>query len=378
MAEEEISGTTEEISKIQKEGTDLKEESKARQNQLPIDLNTDKELTPPFNTDTIKDGLTVFRFGIEKGTPLYFTFNKKEAENIMIGHFIPMSQAPRRPKNEYSKILITKFNKLLQGKRNANQNTTIDKPSKIYENEFNDCIMSVMSDVTIETIISTLQQINLSSPLPTQTPAPDPPPPSKNDLDVVEAPQPNIMDKLKKSIIRFNQFIQMSLSTRTFTYIVNRAQYEAVVEAMWDKIYELNKSPSKTEDQLKLIGTLLSMLLSVIQTWKNKHTGEPMTLKIKRDEEGNKTAVDFLIPDGQWRPVTESITGLDKYSELISNIDCERTKQKYPNSPLLQRCSLFLKGLTNGGRKSRKLKSRKARRTRKSRRTKRRTRRAKK
>jgi len=372
-----IRETTEEISKNQKEGTNLKVQHKADTKAYEQELQRDKELTPPFKTDTIKDGLTVFRFGNPNLTPLYFTFNTKETENIMNGHFIPMSKNPRESKNEYSKILITKFNKLLQDKRINKKSTTIDKPSTIYDDEFNDCIMSVMSDVTIETIISTLQGVNLNSPLPTQTPPPPPPPPSKNDLDV-EAPQPNIMDKLQKSIIRFNQFIQMSLSTRTFTYIVNRAQYEAVVEAMWDKIYELNKSPSKTEDQLKLIGTLLSMLLSVIQTWKNKHTGEPMTLKIKRDEEGNKTAVDFLIPDGQWRPVTESITGLDKYSELISNIDCERTKQKYPNSPLLQRCSLFLKGLTNGGRKSRKLKSRKARRTRKSRRTKRRTRRAKK
>ena len=377
MAEAGIREITEEISKKQKEGTNLKVQHKADTKAYEQELQRDKELTPPFNTDTIKDGLTVFRFGIEKGTPLYFTFNKKEAENIMIGHFIPMSQAPRRPKNEYSKILITKFNKLLQGKRNANQNTTIDKPSKIYENEFNDCIMSVMSDVTIETIISTLQQINLSSPLPTQTPAPDPPPPSKNDLDVVEAPQPNIMDKLKKSIIRFNQFIQMSLSTRT--YIVNRSQYEAVVEAMWNKIYSLNSTSAKTEAQTNLIRTLLLMLLSVIHAWKNKHTKEPMTLAMSK-EIGDKTAVDFLIPDGQWRPVTESITGLDKYSELISNIDCERTKQKYPDSPLLQTCSLFFKGLKKGGRKTRKQrKSRKSRKSRRpKRRTKRRTRRAKK
>ena len=334
MAEEEITEITAEISGKQKEGTDLKEESKARQNQLPIDLNTDKELTPPFNTDTIKDGLTVFRFGNSDGRHLYFTI-PKEAENIMIGHFTPMLEDPRRPKNEYSKILITKFNKLLQGKSNANQNTTIDKPSKIYENEFNDCIMSVMSDVTIETIISTLQGVNLNSPLPTQTPAP--PPPSTNDL-VVEDFQPNIMDKLQKSIIRFNQFIQMNTSKGILSYFVKRAQYERVVVAMWNKIYELNKSPSKTEAQNNLIRTILLMLLSVIHAWKNKHTKEPMTLAMSK-EIGDKTAVDFLIPDGQWRPVTESITGLDKYSELISNIDCERTKQKYPNSPLLQRCS---------------------------------------
>lgn len=164
----------------------------------------------------------------------------------------------------------------------------------------------------------------------------------------------------------------MNTSKGILSYFVKRAQYERVVVAMWNKIYELNKSPSKTEAQTNLIRTLLLMLLSVIHAWKNKHTKEPMTLAMSK-EIGDKTAVDFLIPDGQWRPVTESITGLDEYSELISNIDCERTKQKYPNSPLLQRCSLFLKGLTNGGRKSRKLKSRKSRKNKR-----RKTRRAKK
>lgn len=357
-----IRETTEEISKNQKEGTNLKVQHKADTKAYEQELQRDKELTPPFKTDTIKDGLTVFRFGNPNLTPLYFTFNTKDAENIMIGHFTPMSEVPRRPKNEYSKTLITAFNKLLQKKRSANSKINHLNTTIIYDNEFNDFIMSVMSDVTIDTIISTLKQIDLNSPLPTPSASPSASPPSSNDLDIVDSSQINIMDKLQKSISRFNQFIQMSLSQSKYSYIVKRDQYEAVVLAMWNKIYELNRLPSKTEPQLNLIRTLLSMLLSVIQTWAIKHTGEPMTLAMSK-EIGDKTPVSFLIEDKQWTPVTNSITGLEQYVDLMKNITNERKCFKGS-------CSIM------GGRKSRK--ARKVRRTRKSRKAKRRTRRTRK
>lgn len=359
--EKQIIETTGEIAGIQKEGKLLQSQNREDEKAYEQDLKTDKELTPPFKESTVRsDGLSVFRFGDPNVIPFYFTFNTKAAENIMNSHFTSISEVPRRPKNEYSKTLITAFNKLLQKKRSANSNTNIDKPSKIYDNEFNDFIMSVMSDVTIDTIISTLKQISLSSPLPTQTVSA--PTPSSNDLDIVDSSQINIMDKLQKSISRFNQFIQMNTSQSKYSYIVKRPQYEDVVLAMWNKIYSLNITSAKTEVQTNLIGTLLSMLLSVIQTWAIKHTGEPMTLAMSK-EIGDKTAVDFLIPDGQWTPVTNSITGLEQYVDLMKNITNERKCFKGS-------CSIM------GGRKSRK--ARKVRRTRKSRKAKRRTRRTRK
>ena len=369
VAETQITGTTSEISGIQKEGTNLKAQNRENIKAYKQELKTDEDLTPPFKTDNVtSDGLTVFRFGKPDGILFFFTI-PKESENIMIGHFTPMSEVPRRPKNEYSKTLITAFNKLLQRKRIANPNTTIDKPSKIYDNEFNDCIISVMSDVTIDTIITTLQQIKLNSPLPTTPSASaSASAPSSNDLDVVEAPQTNIMDKLQKAITRFNQFIQMSLSTSTVSYIVKREQYEAVVLAMWQKIYELNSSSSKTEAQNNLIRTLLLMLLNVIQTWASKHPREPMTLKITKNKEGNNIPGDFLIPDGQWRPVTESIKGLDAYTALMTNIKKERSDIKHPPGSIGNMFSKWTKGI--GGRKTRKAKRRKTRRSRKAKRRK--------
>lgn len=216
--------------------------------------------------------------------------------------------------------------------------------------------MLAILGVAINSITSIIPQLEPIPPTTSATSAP---------------PQPNNMSKLEKAVNIFNSFIPI----RSSNHFVKRAQYEDVVLAMWNKIYDLNRSPSKTEAQTNLIGTILLLLLSVIRTWKNNHSIEPMTLKIKRDEEGNKTAVDFVIPNGQW----ETIYNYGQYlsrdnKKLICDIDNERTASTN-SSGFSQFCSGWLKNLKRGygGRKSRK-----ARRTRKSRRPKRRTRRAKK
>lgn len=357
VANAQLRNTTEQISEKKEEVANLTEANKTAEQKLEKDLERDKEITPPFITDTVKDGLTVFRFGIEKGIPLYFKFKTKEVENIMKGHFIPMSEIPRRPKNQNSKTLITEFNKLLETKRTeTTHRDTLGKniynPYTIADTDFTEFFVLVMSTVTIETIISSLEQINLDSPVPTQTRI-TLPPPSKNDLDVVEAPQTNIMDKLQKAISRFNQFIQITPNN------VKRPQYEAIVKDMWSKIFTLNSSRDKANNtQTNLIRTLLQMLLSVIQTWKNKHPGEPMTLPLK-------DSCEPIIPTKQWQDVTVNDKGIrsgltPENITLIGEITTERSS-----------CSLM------GGRKSRKTrKPRKSRRT--KRRPKRRTRRSRK
>lgn len=357
VADTQIRNTTEQISEKQEEGADLKQEIKERQAQSTQELKRDKELTPPFITDTVKDGFTVFRLGQAQNIPFYFKFKTKEVENIMKGHFIPMSEIPRRPKNQNSKTLITEFNKLLENKRTETTRRdtlgkNIENPYTIADNDFTEFFVLVMSTVTIETIISTLKKINLDSPVPTPTQTPLPPP-SKNDLDVVEAPQTNIMDKLQKSISRFNQFIQIAPNN------VKRPQYEAVVKDMWSKIYTLNSTRDKANStQTNLIIELLKMLLSVIQTWKTKHPGEPMTLPLEE-------SCEPIIPTEQWQGVTvndKSIrSGLTPENiTLIGEIKTERSS-----------C------LIAGGKKSRKSrKQRKSKRT--KRRPKRKTRRARK
>lgn len=253
------------------------------------------------------------------------------------------TQRSLNPQTNYSIELFKNLNDFLFDTQKSITTTigeTINNPYSISKNDFFDIDMLAILGRAINSIKGIIPQLE---PITSSTSAP---------------PQPNNINKLEKAVQLFNSFIPKRYINAS-SHFVKRPQYEDVVLAMWSKINTLNSTSAKTEPQRNLIRTLLQMLLSVIQTWKTKHPGEPMTLQMSRD----KTAIGFLIPDGEWSSVTEYIRGLEQYSDLMNIIQNERKCFKGT-------CSLM------GGRKSRK--TRKPRKSRRTRRPKRRTKRSRK
>ena len=309
-----------------------------------------------------------------------------------------MNEYLTKKRDIFTETLIKIFQSWIDKQKRIH--TTIKDPFKIYDKHIADILSETLISVTVKTITGTIQAIAVdpsSASVNTGTPyhlsgitsnISDKDDVSKQrigevivDMNKLNAADSN-MDKLTEAVAIFTKYIplrEMDKGTLPLgSYIVDRTQYDNVVQVMWTQISALYNNMPNTGNQsgtqlFILIKQLLTMLLDIMNTWNNSRSKSDDTyLTYSR----NRNGICPLITGAPWETITKTfMRDNTTYKGLIDKISIERTTVKYSGSRLSQMLSLCSKGFNPFNEERGGYRTRKRRKPRKSKGTKRKPRR---